>query len=841
MSISDSPIKACIRYKHAAALLFTLILATAFTGLLFAQADSRIMTVKLPIYLREAQLLEADVQLNADTYAPTAISSSVLQELQGRIRGEIIQGLKEDFPNAEYLTVETLDEAGMHIKLDERESVIRILPVRDTLIPTRISLQERMAAVPTEIHPGARLSWFANAHLALSHHGTALYTAERPVLDHEFPVQFALDAGSTIELFPQTNYLNMYGSALYDSEHTQPFALETARLRWDLPKTRLRIEGGTLSLPQFGLVRGHPVLGAGIMRDDSLQPRLVTTRMGSTSLYLDRPSQIRVLVNSRPVDQLELSAGEYRITEIPLSPGTNKVELEITDDLQRSRTVSLTPIGYPSLLRPGYSRFAAAVGVHRDFLLHPQLSGYYQRGISNHLTMGASVAASLNESLVSFEALAAAPLGNFSATLGGYTRITRDSPEFDAAGQLEYRLRFPQFPKLPDAAAGIRVSGPKLRTPSPRPHSGSTEFLMLYTTIGQAIGSRFSMSSTLRGVIRRNSSPSSASASITTHTRIGNSGSLSARASLELWESQPPDVKLSISYSYAPGASAHKPAVSVSHNVTGNRTSVATGMSLYESDQTTVSGSASMHGLGFEDPRSPYYTPAGAGAAVRLRTPVLESSIRTDYRHNLLSETRTLQSSLRGGIGIVFADGTTSLSRPNRGAFVIAVPHPSMRDLDLRLSTELGGGSTGIHPWGSGAIPNLLSYGNYSLYADAPILPEGYTLGEDPYHIHPGFQQGTVITLGSGATVLLAAILTDAGGKPIPLAAGRVYSLSPSSEDDHIPAEGVRFFSSRDGSIEIYGLNPGEYRIETRDGRTGSFTIPPQAAGRFHMEAISVE
>ncbi|WP_156809927.1 fimbria/pilus outer membrane usher protein [Spirochaeta africana] len=756
--------------------------------------------------------------------------SSLISSLEDYILPEILQQLPD---HPEFIPLRHLDNAGLPVVFDEENAVLRIRPQQGTQPVTGVSLHQSSYPPTDQLTPGAILSSFLNIE------GTAGIRYDSAAETETHSLAVGLASGLTWEIQPLTSYLHLYGSTVLDSTTAAPAAAEDLYLRYDYPPWLLSVDAGTVSLPPIGITSGAPrMYGIAIRRDDSLSPFQVTSSMGSIDIFLQRPSIIRILVDNQEVDKLELQAGPYRIEDIPLPAGRTTVTIEITDDLNRTERHEHRRFGFPSLLSPGTQQFSAAAGVLRQHTDFPVVGGNYHYGISPRVTIGSGLVTSRYEQLASLTGLIAAPAGNLQLTLASHFDADWD---LDTAAQFEYQLQFSGNPQLPRIHAGARLLGPRLRTPSPIENPGNREHISIFTSVGQNLSPNLGLAATIRGSLRREPASDMVLLSLTAYSRHDRGANLSIRGSVQVYPDSPPEPRLGIHYSYSPGSEeGRRPTVSVYQDIREGSNAISAGMPVYEGHDTSIYASTNLQNPQLSSPDDPGHLAPAAGASLRLRSSVFEGDLSGRWSRHQSGHGSVREANLGFGTGLAYADGAIAATRPNRGAFVIAVPHPGFHDKQVSLSTESGRGNTRIWPWGTGIISNLRPYGYYSLYPDAPDLPEGYSFGTHRFIIQPGVQQGIRIMLGSPATVVLATSLRKSSGDLLPLAAGRVFHYE-SPVHPSLPEHGERFFSNRQGELELYDLVPGMYRIELNDGRSGTFTIPEDASGRYHLEAVYVE
>jgi outer membrane usher protein len=175
-----------------------------------------------------------------------------------------------------------------------------------------------------------------------------------------------------------------------------------------------------------------------------------------------------------------------------------------------------------------------------------------------------------------------------------------------------------------------------------------------------------------------------------------------------------------------------------------------------------------------------------------------------------------------------------ALARPVQDSFVLVVPHP-----------ELAGQKSGVDPvrdayiartdWLEPAVlPNLSAYQVRKLTIDAPDLPLGYELGPSEYTVWPTYKSGTVIRVGTGATVLLRGVLARTDGTPVSLQGGEIVSLSEPK------MTAIEVFTNRKGKFMAEGLKPGKFalRLFAYPEAPVPFEIPKGQAGMYDIGSL---
>src|SRR6185436_5651936 len=187
----------------------------------------------------------------------------------------------------------------------------------------------------------------------------------------------------------------------------------------------------------------------------------------------------------------------------------------------------------------------------------------------------------------------------------------------------------------------------------------------------------------------------------------------------------------------------------------------------------------------------------------------------------------------RFGTALVYADGQLALSRPVRDSFAIVAARPEIEGQKIGIDPVREVYLAKIDRWGPAVVPDLNPYLVRKLSIDAPDLPPGYELGSGVYTVRPTYRSGTVIRVGTGATVLLGGLLETQDGAPISLQGGEIISLGDAPKT-------TEFFTNRRGKFNIEGLNPGAYemRLFGEPPTSVKFEIPKGKAGFYDIGTL---
>ena len=634
------------------------------------------------------------------------------------------------------------------------------------------------------------------------------------------PLSFGLDGA--------LNYKNWVFEGRSDfTEGREPaFIRGDLRLVRDAPDQALRYVIGDLSIPVTGYQNSQSQIGISVARNFSLQPHIVTRPISQYEFLLESDSRVDVLVNGRLERTLQLPAGRQDIRDLPLSTGTNDVELVITDNVGRVQRLNFYhPVG-ADLLAPGVQQFAYSLGFpttdssgdrNYDFT-EPIVTLSHRLGVTNRLTAGSYLQANFDQQIIGLEGSWATRYGNL-----GWDMALSHEPELGI-----------------DYAARLRYEYSKLGVNNPSQRS----FRLTLETRGEnfsRVGEdnpnndffydiTANYSQQLFWKIRGN---------LSTRYKFGRDTPNTYSLSLGLSKSFRNGLNMRLNLSQnrdQNGFEQQRAFINLSWSIPKIRQSIQVSSDVNNNGQYKNSLNWSYNPL-----RTIGRPKMSLGLTQNDRSYNLTGRLSyTGYYFNWdLSNDAVFTVDGDGGISntsklslataLVFADGQFGWSRPINNSFAIVVPKDSVRDQEIVINPSLNGDTARIDRFGFAVVPNLDPYNISNLIIDAPNLPAGMDLGNRNITILPSYRSGTLVKVGTDATVFLRGILLNANGEPVSLQSGEIVSLSDRNWQP------VTLFTNRSGRFATAGLKPGRYQIKlfTNPPAEMEFEIPANATGIY--------
>ena len=162
------------------------------------------------------------------------------------------------------------------------------------------------------------------------------------------------------------------------------------------------------------------MLGISIERSyEEINPTRNIRPSGRSTFTLDRPSRVSFEVNGTIVDTQELDAGDYSVEDFPFTFGANNVRVFVDDGFSNYEVANFTAFSDIELLAPGVSEFGISAGVQRiagairsrQYDDEIAVLGFYERGLTQKLTVGVQAELSENHALIGSTAAYGTRLG----------------------------------------------------------------------------------------------------------------------------------------------------------------------------------------------------------------------------------------------------------------------------------------------------------------------------------------------------------------------------------------------------------------------------------------------
>lgn len=754
--------------------LYIVFILLSFSSV-FAQSMGTSYTAQIPLYDKDTNLGDVQVEINGDELI-SVDRDSLLNALRDT--------LKED-------TIAAFERLPSQLTPSQISIPLRFSP-QELKLETSIDLQ-LMARKKTDL--GVDLEDEKRDALQPAPFGGAInYRLEQFWGDERLGGKyFSGQFGSFINM----NSLVLESQMFYQTNTDAQWFRGDTRLVKDFEKQNIRTQVGDIYPQIQGFMVAKPLGGINIQRNFSLNPYRLPYPTGNQNFTLKSRSFVKYFVNSVMVKSEYLQAGNYSAKDIPLNNGLNTILIEATDDLGQKQFFVFKASSNINLLNEGESRFDVSYGtpfidtsLKRDYINRDGnvFSGFYQYGFSSLLSSSVYLQNQQDFNLYGSEFIQAIPIGNITA---GIARSNLEKLE-GTAGSLGYQL-ITQGKRWFDS-----------HTLSLRYENRSRDFKTQLTDVSTSIQNAYAANYTI---------PVS---NILTFSLGGNYGDV--RNNL-LEDRYGYDVNLSFRV-----MNNHNIAFYVSRNrdefknwndvayvfltisIPESNSYVS---SLYDQQQKNIRVNV------LRDNQNKLYhfrTQAIAEYGEERKNGELDLNYPTqigDFGSRITaSKIEQFDTAARGSArfnsAFVFAYDDSELgfgvSRPIPGSFVIFKPEDRLRDqkIGLKSTSPFTESQSGL--FDEIVFSNLIAYQYRDIQLDPTFLEPGRSLQREKFTLYPTYRSAHLIKLSERGSVILTGKILKPDGTPIALQVGSVGD--------------VTFFTNRDGQIFIEGVEAGTHELK---------------------------
>ena len=623
---------------------------------------------------------------------------------------------------------------------------------------------------------------------------------------------------------------------------------------YDMPGRLLRASAGDLRYRGQGFQSAPLLAGLSVERFFDLEPNRLFRPVGDAEFELDRPSTVEVRVNGVTQQEIILPVGRFSLEDLPLSQGSNLLELVVRDDLGRERIITDRNFFDFALLEKGISDFSLTAGVKSQYSRNGNISytddlaasGFIRRGLTNDLTVGLDVQGDSRGGNVGGSALFASAVGVIGAELAvsdyedsgsglaselSYRILggARSDTSWSLSGSAQYTSA--HFNTLDpagntiirvNATDGVSVDSDVIAE-DVRPVSWrflasgrlTRDRINASLTASHSIGRGLQLDKTsVIGGVNYRITPRLSAGLFGRYVDSGIDSETAVLAQLNWRIGRNRDIRTNYDTGRNEITSRY---TRTSQRGIGALSYAVNGQANLDTDQYTVAGSANYVGNRFE---------ATLDHSLVQTPTLIDGSERSQFTRASI------------GTSLVFVDGQFGIGRPVDNNFAVLDKHKTLSGKTVLINPTESGASGKSDFLGPAVVTEGQSFAVRSTYFDVEDLPIGYDLGDGQFSTKPPLYAGYKVEIGSaGSFTVLGNIVSAETSKPIAYVGGKVESL------DRPEAEDIQAFSNRNGRLAATGLAPGEYRLTifTNPKYTKTFVIANSSEALIDLGTIAVE
>lgn len=599
-----------------------------------------------------------------------------------------------------------------------------------------------------------------------------------------------------------------------------------SRYVYDDTKNLVRFTLGDLEAQGRGFQAAPDIAGISIFRSYSvLNPQQIIRPRGDRTFRLERPSTVEVIINGQQVRRLQLAPGNYNLRDFPFAQGGNDIRLNVIDDTGRSEMLRFNVFLDQTQLAKGLDEFGLYVGVKAPLGPHGPVysdewvaTGFYRKGISETVTLGANFQADDSIQMVGAEAVFGTPIGSFGTHVA-YSRTDGFGDGFAVQAT---------FQRLIQHRDGQADTFNLFFEHRSRRFAPVTFFLadnQYDYEIGggytHAFTPDFYMGAQGRYSHGRGINPDVHSYSLTAGWRISPAATLSAEARYAE-DSRGNEFSGFVTLTVRLGRSS---SVRADYDTRDNRTRL--------SYQTMHGSGVGSYNVTADIERSDFGSNVGLNANYFTNRAELGLSHYGTFAGDFGTST-SQRTTFRLGTSVAFGGGEVSIGRPIYDSFAIVKPHKSLKEANVVVEPTPYGFTAETGKMKTATMPNLSSYSERTLTVDTDGAPAGTDIGQGSFKLFPRYRSGYMLQVGSDYSVTAMGVMYDADGEVVSLVSGKATELA------HPDRPAVTLFTNRQGRFGATGLAPGQWRIEMLDAKKSVYviTIPEDAEGVVRLGDI---
>jgi len=609
------------------------------------------------------------------------------------------------------------------------------------------------------------------------------------------------------------------------------FVRRSTRLVYDDPDSFRRYSAGDLRLDTLSILTIPQIAGIGVERRRRLfEPGLSALRLNGRQIFLNNRSTVEVRVNGAVVESLQLDAGTYDLSSLPIQQGSNDIELVVRDSFGQEQVIAYDFFFESLPLEAGEVEYSLGVGVLSDNLgFEPNytdniaLSGLYRRAFSENLIVGGALQVSETVQV------AGANVISVPQFIPGVVELevaaSRSSGEAGMALRAGYRY-----------SDGGGIAG-----------SNEVAFNVSYESAGFT---------NLNNLLPIDFDLLSFTATYTRSFSIDTLGTFGA--TYFTGGPFPNDYSLFFDFNHRLNdrlrltAGAEYGLKTQTRSAFGVRVGIALALgrstraaaeyrSRFNNFRANVSRGADndVGAFGYDFGISQFGDDTRADA--QLEYEANRFSARADLTSrggSIGGITEEQRARIQIGTSIAVAGGQFGIGRPINSAFLLAKPNSAIDDQNVITGRSLRTGQYYAQsgPFGSALQGDLAAYSAQNVQYDAADPNNSFDVGDGTVLVEPPYKSGYAIIVGDENYVSLIGTLIDENG-PVAVSAGVIVDLETGE-----PLDGAPFFTNAAGRFGLFGLAPGKrYEIRlTGSDRTFVIEIPEKTNPIIRMGPITL-
>jgi outer membrane usher protein FimD/PapC len=607
---------------------------------------------------------------------------------------------------------------------------------------------------------------------------------------------------------------HLFGSGYISlSQTSSSYYFDSLYALWEDNARKFQVSLGMITIPGTG-PQTQPLLYAISLA--SVEDQRYIVRQGliddKTEFTIHKLAKVTVEVNGRPIRQVLLAPGNYRILDLPFTTGLNEFVLRIEETDGNVQILRRIVPRDNNILQVGASEFALSAGASTSDWNEFLGSGYYLYGFSPTFSGGINLQADKRSAMAGITWISALPIGTLNGSASVVGRWDGWGEMFAPAASVSYLFSIPERDFIPSLGIsaiyqGYGFASPNISAPTDSaPDAYFSLSANLYSKIFAQTGASLGYSLTRT----ESSSPTMTHgiyASISQTFKTGGNATLSGQCSIPA--SGTPTFSAMLAFSIMP-----KDIYQRSFNyLQTSEGSTSVGIldkisALGQMFDVNLNANNLLPGSGDD---------GSVSLGIRNNSDYFDASASGTLSHEKSTDTYYTTGYAQFRTTMAFVGSHIAFTRQIPDSFLLITSAPTMKDeiASYKLST----GSQYLAKHGQNIVVPLTNYTTVVLSTDLI----GSALNLNPRHpfvvVSPAYRSGILFESDVMRRYMITGRLADQNGKPIGYLPGDVYDIGGSLE--------TSTFTDESGRFDIYDILPGTYRIEWPEGYgTTQFELP---------------
>lgn len=596
-----------------------------------------------------------------------------------------------------------------------------------------------------------------------------------------------------------------------------------SRVVYDHLPSLIRYQLGDLKYISQGYQSFIQMGGLSITKDFTLTPYSSTSAQSSSSFILATDSQVNIIINSQKYRTLQLKAGRYELSDLPIGFGYNNIDLQITDAFGKTETLNFPYISNNDLLPVDTIKYSHNIGVTAinglSSLEYQQdkwvYSGYLKKGFTNLWTASLYGQSAPQQKLIGIENYLGYKHGIISLDVAG-TEI--DKSYSDLAAKTKFRSWPSQENTLREWGLSLEYIGERF--------APIGQLSPLNTTLGNAevfagLQAWKNISTTV-GLIQKITRGNSTN-EYTEYIRLRQAFSETSQ--------------LNIDYSSMHGGlSGDEWLLNINFNWTSFEGKISQNVNYETKDKTKhydfqYSEKKNTAFLSFDK------NELSENGAVKFFKNSNRYNLSLDY-----SAQRPLGSPVNesGNINLSTAllwtsNGGITISSPVYDSFAIFELNNELINSNIEINRSGEDSEYASDGWNTLVIPSLDSYRVRSVLLESSSDDAVEELSIPEIRLKPAYKSGLYTLVGVLSDFIARGQLIDEYNKPIALTAFDIIKYGDTN------SESLTFFTNRDGQFELEKIPTGTYLLKVDSYKQIEFSIPENSKNIYNLNTMKLE